>query len=76
MKGRRLAVSDAIFAFLAANVLASGIYDLVTGRNTRIPLPGIHLFIGWHSLSSVIFVGYLIAHVLRRRRRLRHSRIR
>ena len=76
MKGRRLAVSDAIFAFLAANVLASGIYDLVTGQNTRIPLPGIHLFIGWHSLSSVIFLGYLIAHVIRRRRRLRHSRIR
>ena len=76
MKGRRLAVSDAIFAFLAANVLASGIYDFATGQNTRIPLPGIHLFIGWHSLSSVIFLGYLIAHVIRRRRRLRHSRIR
>lgn len=76
MKGRRLAVSDAIFAFLAANVLASGIYDLATGQNARIPLPGVHLFIGWHSLSSVIFLGYLIAHVIRRRRRLRHSRIR
>lgn len=76
MKGRRLAVSDAIFALLAASVLASGIYDLAAGQNTRIPLPGIHLFIGWHSLSSVIFLGYLIAHVIRRRRRLRHSRIR
>jgi hypothetical protein len=76
LKGRRLAVSDAIFAFLVANVLASGIYDLVTGRNTRLPLPGIHLFIGWHSLSSVLFLGYLIVHVIRRRKRLRRSLIR
>ena len=76
MKGRRLAVSDAIFGFLVVNVLASGIYDLATGRNTRIELPGIHLFIGWHSLSSLLFLGYLIAHVIRRRKRLRRSRIR
>ncbi len=76
LKGRRLAVSDAIFGVLVLNVLASGIYDLVTGRNTRVPVPGIHLFIGWHSLSSVLFVGYLIAHVIRRRKRLRRSRIR
>ena len=76
MKGRRLAVSDAIFAFLAVNVLASGIYDLVAGQNTRIELPGLRLFIGWHSLSSLLFLGYLIAHVIRRRKRLRRSRIR
>ena len=76
IKGRRLAVSDAIFAFLIANVLASGIYNLATGSNARVPLPGIQLFIGWHALSSVIFVGYLITHVIRRRRRLRRSRIR
>jgi hypothetical protein len=76
MKGRRLAISDAIFAFLVANVLASGIYDLATGRNTRIPVPGIHLFIGWHSLSSLLFLGYLITHVIRRRKRLRRSLIR
>jgi hypothetical protein len=76
MRGRRPAVSDAIFVLLAANVLASGIYDLATGRNTRVPLPGIHLFIGWHTLSSVLFVGYLIAHVIRRRKRLRRSVIR
>jgi TRAP-type uncharacterized transport system fused permease subunit len=76
IKGRRLAISDAIFAFLVVNVLASGIYDLATGRNTRVPLPGIHLFIGWHSLSSLLFLGYLIAHVIRRRKRLRRSLIR
>ncbi len=76
MKGRRLAVSDAIFAFLAANVLASGIYDLAIGQNTRIEVPGLRLFIGWHSLSGLLFLGYLIAHVIRRRKRLRRSRIR
>jgi hypothetical protein len=76
MKGRRLAVSDAIFGFLVVNVLASGIFDLATGRNTRIALPGLRLFIGWHSLSSLLFLGYLIAHVVRRRKRLRRSRIR
>jgi hypothetical protein len=76
MKGRRLAVSDAIFGFLVVNVLASGSYDLAAGRNTRIELPGLRLFIGWHSLSSLLFLGYLIAHVVRRRKRLRRSRIR
>ena len=76
MKGRRLAISDAIFAFLVANVLASGIFDLATGRNTRIPLPGLRLFIGWHSLSALLFLGYLITHVIRRRKRLRRSLIR
>ena len=76
MKGRRLAVSDAIFGFLILNVLASGIYDLATGRNTRVPVPGIHLYIGWHSLSSLLFLGYLITHVIRRWKRLRRSQIR
>jgi hypothetical protein len=75
-KGRRLAISDAIFAFLVANVLASGIVDLATGQNIRIPLPGVRLFIGWHSLSSLLFLGYLITHVIRRRKRLRRSLIR
>jgi hypothetical protein len=76
MKGRRLVVSDAIFGFLVVNVLASGIFDSATGRNTRIALPGLRLFIGWHSLSSLLFLGYLIAHVIRRRKRLRRSLIR
>jgi len=52
------------------------IAHLAAGRNTRIELPGLRLFIGWHSLSSLLFLGYLIAHVVRRRKRLRRSRIR
>jgi hypothetical protein len=76
VRSRRLAVSDVIFGFLAANVLASGIFDLATGQNASIPLPGIQFFIGWHSLSGLLFAGYLIAHVIRRRKRLRRSLIR
>jgi hypothetical protein len=76
LKGRRLAVSDAIFGFLILNVLVSGICDLATGINTRVPVPGIHLYIGWHSLSSLLFLGYLITHVIRRWKRLRRSQIR
>jgi hypothetical protein len=39
-------------------------------------LPGIQLFVGWHLLSSVLLLLYLVVHVLRRRKRLRRSLIR
>jgi hypothetical protein len=70
----KLALSDAILAFLVVNVLASGVWDYATGRNQRIP--GLQHFIGWHPLSSALLICYLAAHVLRRRRRLRTSQIR
>jgi hypothetical protein len=73
---RRLALSDSVLVFLVLNVLASGIWDFASGRNNRIPLPGLRDFIGWHSLSSVLLLLYLIAHVIRRRARLRRSLIR
>ena len=73
-RGRRLALSDAILAFLVLNVLASGIWDFATGRNHRIP--GLQHFIGWHPFSSVLLICYLAAHLIRRRRRLRTSQIR
>jgi hypothetical protein len=73
---RRLAISDSVLVFLVLNVLASGIWDLASGRNNRIPLPGLRHFIGWHPLSSVLLLLYLIAHVIRRRARLRRSLIR
>lgn len=71
----RLAMSDAVLAFLAVNVVASGIIDWITGRNEPLPLPG-RLFLSWHGASAVLFTGYLVVHVLRRRQRLRSSRIR
>lgn len=72
---RRLALSASVLVFLVLNVLASGIWDFASGRNNRIPLPGLRHFIGWHSLSSVLLLLYLIAHVIRRRKRLRRSLI-
>jgi hypothetical protein len=73
---RRLAISASVLVFLVLNVLASGIWDFASGRNNRIPLPGLRNFIGWHPLSSVLLLLYLIAHVIRRRKRLRRSIIR
>lgn len=71
----RLAASDAILAFLAANVVASGILDWGRGAPTLLPiLPS--PFDRWHLLSSVVLVVYLIVHVSRRWRRLRHSTVR
>ena len=76
----RLGLSDAILAFLTLNVLVSGVVDYVTQRNMPFPLRAITglpiQFISWHGLSSVILLCYLVAHVLRRRTRLRRSQIR
>lgn len=43
---RRLAISASVLVFLVLNVLASGIWDFASGRNNRIPLPGLRHFIG------------------------------
>lgn len=76
----RLGFSDAILAFLTLNVLVSGVVDYVDKRNTPFPLralTGLPIqFIGWHGLSSVILLCYLVVHILRRRTRLRRSQIR
>jgi hypothetical protein len=57
-------------------VLVSGIWDLTSGRNIGIHLPGNGLYLGWHTLSSLLLLLYLIVHVIRRRKRLRRSHIR
>ena len=67
----RLARSDAVFVFLMLNVLTSGSLDLSIGRNIMIPGLGI----SWHALSSLLLLGYLLAHVMRRRGRIRSSQI-
>jgi hypothetical protein len=76
----RLGLSDAVLAFLTLNVLVSGVVDWASGRNTPFPLrelTGLPIhFIGWHGLSSVVLLCYLLVHVLRRRTRLRRSQIR
>jgi hypothetical protein len=76
----RLAMSDGVLAFLGANVLVSGIADWIDGRSLMLPvraLTGIPIpALNWHTSTSLAFVIYLVVHVVRRRGRLRHSRIR
>ncbi len=70
----RLLASDAVLALLAANVIVSGIIDWDRGYPTPLPLP--RPFDRWHLLSSVLLVLYVLAHVSRRRKRLKRSAIR
>ena len=70
----RLTVSDLILFFITMNVLVSGIVDWGRGSPTRVPLP--MPFQRWHADAAAALVIYLIVHVVRRRKRLRRSRIR
>ncbi len=70
----RLLASDATLAFIAVNVVVSGILDW--GRGGPLPLPLPMPFARWHLTSSAVLVVYLAAHVTRRWRRLRRSTIR
>lgn len=78
-RGRR-ALSDGVLAFLAVNVLVSGVIDWIDGRSVMLPvqtLTGIPIpALNWHTSTSLALVIYLVVHVVRRRARLRHSRIR
>jgi len=74
----RLAVSDTILELLVANVLVSGVVDLVSHQETQLNFlsslgfpPGL---IQWHKLASLVLVVYVVGHVSRRWKRLRHSR--
>ena len=75
----RLAWSDLILALVTLNVLASGMYDLVTGnqvilhpRSAGIPFRDI----GWHVSAALLLLAYLCVHVARRWARIRRSVIR
>jgi hypothetical protein len=71
----RLLASDAVLAFITANVVISGLLDWNRGSPLFLPvLP--EPFGRWHLLSSVALIVYLIIHVSRRWRRLRRSTIR
>lgn len=75
----RLALSATVLAFLAVNVVASGIVVWITGRTVMLPVHevGIPLpDLNWHSSTSLLLVIYLIVHVVRRAARLRSSHIR
>lgn len=70
----RVLASDAVLAFLAVNVLVSGILDWSRGTPVGLPFP--RPFSRWHLDSSLILVIYLAVHIWRRRKRLRRSTIR
>jgi hypothetical protein len=70
----RLLGSDTVLAFLAANVVVSGILDWGRGAPLLLPLPPPCQ--RWHLTSSAVLVVYLAVHVARRWRRIRRSAIR
>lgn len=69
----RLFSSDALLAFIALNVLVSGVIDWGRGQPTTLPLP--QPFDRWHLLSGAVLVAYAVVHLVRRRGRLRRSTI-
>jgi hypothetical protein len=75
----RLAISDIILELLVLNVLVSGVVDGVNHHATQFPLANVlHLPPGlsqWHKLAAIILVVYVTVHIIRRRKRLRHSHI-
>ena len=70
----RALASDSVLAFLAVNVLVSGLLDWSRGTPVGLPFP--RPFARWHLDSSLILVIYLAVHIWRRRKRLRRSTIR
>ena len=75
----RLALSDTILELLVVNVLVSGIVDSLRHQATQITFVASIGFpqglAQWHKLGAILLVLYVIAHVIRRRRRLRRSHI-
>jgi hypothetical protein len=76
----RLAFSDLILLLLTLNVMVSGTVDWLVGYNTAFPLrtlTGLPInYIGWHTLSSLVLIVYLLVHIVRRRKHIRISHIR
>jgi hypothetical protein len=76
----RLALSDLILLLLTLNVMVSGTVDWLVGYNTAFPLrtlTGLPVdYIGWHTLSTVVLIVYLVVHLVRRRKHFRISHIR
>jgi len=72
----RQASSDMILWILTLNAMVSGIVDFVLGHVVHLPIPGPFILQKWHAISALVLVGYVITHVVRRRRRLRTSHIR
>jgi hypothetical protein len=76
----RLAFSDLILLLLTLNVMVSGTVDWLVGYNTAFPLRALTglpvSYIGWHTLSTLVLIVYLVVHIIRRRQHFRISHIR
>jgi len=62
----RLALSDALLLALTVAMLTSGFVDVALGHPTRVR---------WHAIFGVVLAIYLAVHTIRRRTRLRSSKI-
>lgn len=60
---------------LVLNATISGVVDYVVGHTVYLPIPGPFVLHKWHAMSVVVLLAYVIVHVVRRRARLRNSRI-
>jgi hypothetical protein len=63
----RLALADLLLAAVTAGMLVSGFWDWLAGHPTRIR---------WHAITGIVLAILLLAHTVRRRRRLRRSMVR
>jgi hypothetical protein len=63
----RLALADTLLAVITAGMLVSGFWDWFAGHPTRIR---------WHAITGVVLAILLLIHTVRRRSRLRRSKVR
>jgi len=63
----RLALADLLLVLVTAGMLVSGFWDWFAGHPTKIR---------WHAITGVVLAILLLAHTVRRRRRLRRSAVR
>lgn len=74
-KAGRLAWTDLILTFLFTNLIVSGLVDYFAHANGVWLNLGIIPRIRWHALSAFLLLLFLLVHVLRRAKRLVHSRV-
>ncbi len=63
----RLALADTLLAVITVGMLVSGFWDWFAGHPTRIR---------WHAITGVVLAILLLIHTVRRRSRLRRSKVR
>ena len=63
----RLALADGFLFVITMAMLVSGFWDLWAPHHTKIR---------WHAITGVVLTAFLVAHTVRRWRRLRFSQIR